>query len=52
MRGDEGHLEAADEEAGSQEPKAGGSCLAEHSRERHKALNGNEEQILEKFETF
>jgi hypothetical protein len=29
-----------------------GSCLAEHSRERHKAVNGNEEQILEKFETF
>ena len=29
-----------------------GSCLAERSRERHKALYGNEKQVLEKFETF
>ena len=29
-----------------------GSCLAERSRERHKALYGNEEQVLGKFETF
>ncbi len=29
-----------------------GSCLAEHSRWRHKALYGNEKPILEKFQTF
>ena len=29
-----------------------GSCLAELSQERHKALYGNEKPILEKFETF
>ena len=29
-----------------------GSCLAEHSREWHKALFCNEKQVLEKFQTF
>ena len=32
--------------------KKQGSCLAELSQERHKALYGNENPILEKFETF